>query len=499
VGKAKSAEHLVSKQCADFDAIVAAPDDDKFGWDLFVQFPAPPHLGLAENRPPRQHAYTQVKSTIAKNTSAGVKFSNVQEAVSSRSPWFFLMVMPDDTVRGIHLWGTLLENWMKQLRQAGIDGVKLNAKKLSLAFNKKLTIKGNVAEWMLNEVNQIGGNYEEEKRKLTESLGYDNGYGKGNLVFPNMDKKKMALMFLGLHQNVPVSHFTLTKSRFNILDKEPEIDQQPGEITITPRTVGQCKLRLKGVTGEPPLGLIASVFAFKPPHAQPLDSFFRISAPPLEIIRHPEGPFDISLLFEPYRRYPLSTWLNYRKITRWGKAGPIDVQMTTSTGRIGAQVNLDPIDDRQVEIMCAAIDGIDEIVLATGGNPPELSEADLAESFRELRNFATAMQTDLDMLFEDLDTLPSYKKVMYRTGIKFEHVYVSCFVEREILFDTVLANGRLLKAGAPKIVEANTITVTGSFDTDFLQDEYDHYREGVVDLGTVLDLGDINTLMNSKP
>lgn len=79
MGKAKSAEKLVSMHCSDIDATASIPDDDANGWDLFVQFPHKPFEGDPELRPARAQAYVQVKSTVGRRSYADIKLSNVQE------------------------------------------------------------------------------------------------------------------------------------------------------------------------------------------------------------------------------------------------------------------------------------------------------------------------------------------------------------------------------------------------------------------------------------
>lgn len=500
MGKSRSSEKLISKHCSDFGATAAEPDEDIFGWDLFVQFPEEPFQGAAEERPERYSAYVQVKSTEKGKASAKIKMSNVQEAATSSAPWFFFMVMEDETIRAKHLWGALLVKWLKLVRKAGVEGSELHAEKISLSFAKMTLISGNVADWMRTEIKKVGEDYAQVKKGLIENLGYENGYGSGKLLFADMAMKHLASTFLGLKKSVPVSGFSFTKSRFQIPDGQPVVDNVGGKITVEPRPVSDCDIRLQGQGGEPPINLKGDVYGFRFPNSASNDAYLRFSSSPLEIVRSPDGQYETSLTFEPTKRHPLRQWLVYEKLTRWSDSGDISIRISKSAKVfVSGKINLDATDESQVEVLCLAIRGIEQAVRASGVQDPYFSDEDFGKSFGDVYRFCMAFQPELSIVYPQDELVPTFDKMIYRTGIDFDHLAIHCFLSREIVSDEMVGGKRVFTAGQPTITEAHIYSKPNATALDAILADYEVFREGFDGSSVVLNFGDISTSIQRMP
>ena len=321
--------------------------------------------------------------------------------------------MEDETIRAKHLWGDLLGKWLKLVRKTGVAGSELHAEKISLSFARKTTIRGNVADWMRTEIKKVGEDYAQIKKGLIESLGYENGYGSGKLLFADMTMRHLASTFLGLNKSVPVSGFSFTKSRFEIPDGHPTVDNVGGIITFDPRPVSDCDIRLQGQGGEPPITLKGDVYGFRPPSSGSNNGYLRFSSSPLEIVRSPDGKYETSLTFEPTKRYPLRQWLVYEKLTRWSDSGDISIRISKSAKVfVSGKINLDATGESQVEVLCLAIRRIEQAVRASGVHDPNFSDEDFGKSFGDVYRFCMAFQPELSVVYAQGEVVPTFDKMI---------------------------------------------------------------------------------------
>lgn len=407
------------------------------------------------------------------------------------------MVMPDNTMRAIHLWGDRLEAWLKAVREAGIAGHKLNKKKLSVSFPETLKIPGNAAKWMSDQLDAVDGLYEDVKKSAIESLGYESGLGEGKITFRVTDAKQLAHAFLGLEESLPVSHFSFTKSRFGIPSKEPDISVFDGSMTITPDAIGQCQAWLKGPDDEPSLTLTADVFGFALPGRPNDEAFLRFSAPPLEIVKNAIGPYEISIRFNTDAPQPLSKWLQYAKLIRWSGRGLIRMRLSAGTRTlIEAPFKLDGEVTGQLIALCQAIVGIDYALRMSGRELPPVSEKDFSEAFKAISKYASGLPPELDVYLEQQDGTGKLNSVVYRTGLDLKGLSIHSFVTRPIVFDEVDKYGRFLRVGEPIFHETYTID-TDDFTQEWIEAEYTNFKTGLtaaevmVDLGNIMDLAPI--------
>ncbi|KQY36055.1 hypothetical protein [Rhizobium sp. Root483D2] len=455
---ARAAEKIILTQCSLAGSVATLPDEDIFGWDLFVEFPKEKFDGSPEDRPPRKKAYVKVKSTITKYGKSKIKLSNIQEAVTSHDPWFIFMVMKDKTIRGIHVWGDLLTSWLKLIRKSGIDSKELHKEKLIFTFDTSTQIHQNVSEWMLNEIDTVGINYVDAKTKVIQTSGYESGGATGKLLLENIDQDKLARAFLGLEKQIPVSQFSITRTRFGLSDPTPFVDTDKGLLTFNPNPVEQCELRFKGPLTEPSIAMSGDIYAYKPITNTTKRGYIRFSAPPLEIVADSNGKYDFNFNFEEAGRLPFSRWLSYATIISWSSFGPVDVKITSRDEIfVGARLDLTPSEiHHNIKRLCAVVMAIRDAARTANFAAPDFEIADFDNSAEQADAFAAALSNEnLYGFWAPLDDAPAkFTSLAYTTVVSFPHLSIGCVITRTILTDETLEGTRKVSAGPPVIREA---------------------------------------------
>ncbi len=222
------AEKLFSLKCSEGHATCTKPDEDIHGWDFLVELPEKAHIGAEERRPPIRTAYAQVKSTKAGKPRASIKLSNMLKACRSRDPWFIVLVAADKqgknaSLYAIHVWSDLMRKSLAAVREASIEGVPLNRRKISVNFPPDSKMSGDIVAWMQSTIDSSAPDYSNEKARISDTLGYEDGYGTGKLTIEAKSEEEIFRAFLGLGKGVTTKVFSYTHSRFGLPDPRPKI------------------------------------------------------------------------------------------------------------------------------------------------------------------------------------------------------------------------------------------------------------------------------------
>lgn len=287
--KPRAAEMRLASLFSDRGCIATEPDEDIHGWDLFVEFPRAPYTGPAEDQPPIPKAYLQVKSTTGKSNTASVKLSNVQIATTSHDPWLFVRAYPDKTYRFVHIWGEILLDWIKAVRRASLAGKALHLETLSLRFSGPKLSEDELVDAVSFAITNTEEPYATRKRKLIEELRYRDGAATGKFTLTASNQHQLAMIFLGVDRRVPAKDVHFTKTTFGIPDKAPADTPGDALITIEPKPIASCQIRFTNAAGVGFLSTFGEVRSYKPHNAPLVETYFRFSAPPIEIVKRPDG------------------------------------------------------------------------------------------------------------------------------------------------------------------------------------------------------------------
>ncbi|EKS29761.1 DUF4365 domain-containing protein [Afipia felis] len=280
------AETNFASLCAKAGVLCHQSQEDENGWDYLVEFPDNEVSGSPDTRPPAKRAFVQVKSTQGKRLTCSIKLSNARKAAQSPDPWFVVLTVERNNrprTYVIHIWKDLIASFLRSVRQAHIDNTPEHRKRLSLTFTEADYHSDDPVEWMRSEIERVGSEYGEEKRKISKTAGYEDGFGTGSMIVEVESIEQLHNEFLGLGNGLSVSRFTYTPRRFGILDPKPQIDISKGTIHVTPDPIGDCELRLRNVRTGALATLPGKIFAHSFPGPLNPERRVRFSAPGLEI------------------------------------------------------------------------------------------------------------------------------------------------------------------------------------------------------------------------
>ena len=287
-------EREFTSLCAVEGALCNKAQEDEGGWDFFVEFPIQPLAAPADTHPPRKTAFVQVKSARKHQLTCRVKLSNMLLAAQSPYPWF-LVFMTDDTghrstrIYAVHIWDQLIRKTLERVRRAENEGIALNKRELTIRFDASDNHGDNLVAWMYDAIKAVEPDYEQQKRIIFQTIGYEESYGIVEVTLGPTTASEVLDNFLGLGSGIPVSRFVYRPARFGILSPEPEFDASSGIIHTTPSPVSICEIRLRGPSTAAPMVLSGHMYSpgipglsFAQSRSVSLPIFWRSSGRPLE-------------------------------------------------------------------------------------------------------------------------------------------------------------------------------------------------------------------------
>lgn len=194
----KYAERFFAVQVSDNDGVCHKAEEDVNGWDYVVELPNAPHSGSADSQPPHDRAFVQVKSTSAAKTSVAITLSNLRKSAQDRSPWFVVLIKKVNGKPALyirHFWKSLMEKSLKAIRTAESEGKALNKATMAISFSDEDLISGDLVRWMQDQIRLVG-DYQVEKRRLYDELGYENGGARRGSWSLNTRKRRFSASFL---------------------------------------------------------------------------------------------------------------------------------------------------------------------------------------------------------------------------------------------------------------------------------------------------------------
>lgn len=461
-GLPKWAEKHFSLKCYERGAVCSPPDDDRHGWDFLVELPEIPHPGSAETQPPISKAFVQVKSTTGDKLVANIKLSNMLKACRSPDPWFVFLIVrkrlaDDPLVYGVHIWRDIIARSLSAIRFADIEGGALNRRRLSVSFPLESRIDGDIIAWMQKEIEASPLAYGVEKLKLSDTVGYEDGYGVGQISFEADSEEEILRAFLGLGDGVIAKTFSYTHSRFGIADKNPILKAENGKMEITPPPVGTCEIHIRGPVDQPSVVLSGPVYAFSPPGDDKSKQRLRFSAPPLDVVVAPQGQHKLTATVDAPSLYPLEYFEAFARIQEWAQRGSLEMEIWSNGQRmLAGTLSLDTperkFDGKGLLTMVSTL----RRVAGSRAAEVTISLKDLVDVVRDVGLFSqvlkeTTMRVEFDI---DPDIPNSATSLLYRMGVTVGRWRFDCVVYRKVLEDKTIGDRRRVTAALPVFLAA---------------------------------------------
>jgi hypothetical protein len=456
------AEREFARQCSVYGALCHKAGEDENGWDYLVEFRRNKTVsGPADTQPPGQSAYVQIKSLGRGRPTCSIKLSNALKAAQSRQPWFIVLVMPSpdqgSKIYAVHVWEQLISKSLQAVRAAEYKKKALNKRRITVSFSSQDEHGGNLVNWMLSEIEAVGEEYEQKKRDIYETVGYESGYGIVKFNVGPEAKKVILQHFLGKGDGLAVSEFTFTPTRFGI-PSEPAIEANAGVIRITPNPVQTCELRLRGQDAESGLVLTGNIYASCLPGLPAVDRNVRVAAQPIELLWSISGESSIEVTLRHADHVDLRTLEAFACINDWFNRGSVDIQIWVDGQRISrGSLNVDRSDAGQdwgsvVRIVRRLK------IMADRANCSELhlSLGELIEAYRPLTILdRIVVSPSVRVEFEPLGEVPlKFSSLVYYMPVVVGEWTIYALIQHSVERDeSKEGTSRIITCGAARVLE----------------------------------------------
>jgi hypothetical protein len=502
------AEREFARLCAVEGVVCNHAEEDESGWDFHVEFPQQPIAAPADMHPARKTAYVQVKSTRRRDALVcPVKLSNALRAAQSLQPWFVVLVVADagneaTSIYAVHVWEALIHRTLKAVRRAHNQKKALHKCGLKIRFNSADERGYHLLSWMQQAIEAVGPEYEQQKKSIFQTVGYEEGYGIMEVTFEPTTPDEVLENFLGLGSGLPLSRFAYIPARFGIPSPEPERDGSSGVMYITPNPDTVCEIRLRGPSTAVPMVLPGHMYSTGIPDLPFDQSRFRFSAGFLDFIWTPGRKADCRINFDGREKKDLLSIANFFTLIEWCENGPVEAQIwlggkrtirgPLSLGR--SNINIDSTQvARTVRLLRSIAGPVEQSSI-------QLSLADLYSAERDLIVLQQLVEApSLRVEFEPSPETPSeFSSLLYYFYADVCEWTFYALLERPIREDIVTEGRRRVTCGLPQLREGYVVRNATENDRRVMQDDYERYlheREGT---GTPLGLGDAHVFLTAQ-
>lgn len=502
----KWAEKYFSLKCSEGNAICTSPDEDVNGWDFFVELPGKEHTGPEETRPPIHTAYVQIKSTTDGKLKTAVKLSNMLKACRSRDPWFVVLVAADKqgnnaALYAVHVWTDLMRQSLAAIRKASMEGKPLNKVRLSINFPPEAKVNSNIVSWMQLTIDSAASDYSGEKARVSETLGYEDGCGVGNLVVEAESEEDLMLAFLGIGPGIEISQFTYTHSRFGLPDPEPKIDCSEGRIQISPNPTGECEIKVRGPITQPSIALEGSIYLLSLPGLPEAKRRVRLAAPPVDLVWSQSG-IDIFLSLGRSEQHDLSHLQTYVRIHEWLRTGSVEIQAWSKgrhlfrSGTTASEFSHLP----DLSLLSTILDTLIRLAEVRRARSIQLSLAELDAARNHLSFFAQVLdEGSLRVEFPAEKDVSSPKTaLLYYATVNVGTRTFDCLVQRRVREDVIVGDVRRITSDRPTFVEVYLTENATEDQRKRIDIDYRTALQSLEDKEDPLGLSDIRSFMAAQ-
>lgn len=462
----RNAEDDIARLCRAAGASVQRATEDDHGYDLIAEFPSRVETAFPDIDPPLIRCLIQVKSVQNRRQTTRVKLSNALKFAKEPLPCFIALVTypngpkAHEAIYLRHVWATDMMTALKAARNCSARGLPLNREQVGISFKANERVDENFSDRLLDEIAREGVDYSQKKKRLSDSLGYENGYGEGHLVLADgHDEQDLQDLLLGLRPDLPIQSFTVTESRFGIAG--PGTTRGPGTLTVKVKPRARCVLTLNKRGTDDRISWPGGLFTADMDWLAREQQKVRVAAGPIDILLSKDGNVSAKWSAPIEAARTLDDLERDARFRSWMDGSIIDLDIWTEkgelpSGKIRFSASKDP--EHWVDIL-EAIRALSRVV------PPERRPNDLKISLQDFveglpahRHLTAALKsapTSIRVVNEagvapDLETATH---VVFPWITKLGSYFIVSVIEREIrashLEKTMLTltteNGRLLR------------------------------------------------------
>lgn len=324
------AEARFAALCSEHGVTRNKSDQDRLGWDYFLQFPSATiaHLPI-DAQPIEREALVQVKSKVKWPAAAVLKLSNALRLAKTPRPAFVVLFVAANgrepvRIYARHIWINEISRILERARRAGDpEKVDLHRMTLTLRMSQADDHTDDLIPWLAGQVGNGVDSYARAKAQIVATVGQEDGGIHGAIQVPLDALQALVDHQIGLPVAAPVEKVTIRQRRFGVDAILPLADARPQHVEM--RASGRpIRLRLRG-RGAPDVWLDAQLFRPAIPDL-PREVFkVRIVADFLEIILPAEGDGQVNFTSHDEDQLPLALLKTRIEVMRASSAGSVEI------------------------------------------------------------------------------------------------------------------------------------------------------------------------------
>ncbi len=448
-----SVEHAFAALCNEAGAIPQKVSHDEFGWDFIVEFPELDHAGPADEQPAWKTVYVQVKSSeTVKPRIPNLTLSNALKMSQKPEPWFIVFYHRQPGVEQRifvkHVWQDFISCSLKRVRQADLNGKKLNKVNMSIDFSSN-DDRGqgiDLIKWIERTVNEIGDDYQSQKENLYKTAGYERGGGIGKITLLSESREQIDRALLGL-TSIQVASFEFKPQRFGIVDEARAIVMQKGFVTFSPNKTSTSfiQLRKRGTVETITLSSKMTINPF--PNAALVAC---VEANFVVIIFYNNRNFNINIKLNHQLKNSIQSYVEYLKICNWISSVGLEVSIISDGINIpiGSIEKSGIFNSNWLSVLNALNIWNDNALYEIKVNGQELEKA----SF-DLVSFERSVSSENLIIEGELDHEHAHEAeaLIYTTSVQILNNKLTALIEREVTERKTESKRKRISFGKAKI------------------------------------------------
>lgn len=273
----------------------------------------------------------QVKSKKRAPPNVQIKLTNAYRFAKAGEACFVVLFLASDGGYPVRVYSRrfgeeLIGRTLKRARELDQAGeTNLHKKFLTITFEDADEHGDDLLAWMRQTQDELGTDYAAAKKRLTESLGFEDGRIFGSIKFLVSDLGELVDHTIGLSENAPVEHVRFVDRRFGIEAAEPVLDCKPDFVRLQSNPE-PCTITVRGVDDK----IIRFAAEMRQPGIPgiPLEAMkMRITADFLELIVSGEGKATLNVKFNGEEKRSLPTLVRLFRFLIAAEKGPLAVRI----------------------------------------------------------------------------------------------------------------------------------------------------------------------------
>jgi hypothetical protein len=238
-------ERIFGLWCDSVGLTANGSEVDETGWDFFVEFPCKPHNGLPRDMSPAPiECKIQVKSTDHRRKGVRVTLSNLERLIKAKMPAFFCFIEFDckneaQAAYLVHVGKEIIGKTLKKIRELDSQGERhrLHKHKMIIKYGDSDRLADTTGESLKRAIERhipsTLEKYIEDKNKLLETLGFEDGKGELTITVSGNDPVSDIIdLSLGLREEIYIDKSVAYHKRFGILSENQLLSSEKAILDI---------------------------------------------------------------------------------------------------------------------------------------------------------------------------------------------------------------------------------------------------------------------------